>query len=527
MRRRRQVLAAAAALLAQQPKPSARPAPERPRPAARPVAPQPRLVERTVERVEREPAPDLTGPLAAVDKRSRKAQEAAAQVAEQFSAVVAEVDERLQQIHGAVEQLAQQVSVPPPQPPAPSPAPPAMPAYYDGPTREEVQQAIQASTEVVAERFRALASSLEQLVAGASRAAEEAAAKASRAQTVAAQAMSRDIPQPQPLPDFLVGLTVSNGRLFGTFQSGVRKDFGALPKPRMPGGGRASSAQVAQWSAGAAGAWGDITGTLSDQVDLQAALDAKEDDGTAAAAVAAHEGAANPHPGYLTPVEGDAAYSALSHSHLRADLPAAVAYEDEANAFTESQSASKSTNGNLLFSAANANAGNVALAGFQATNDGSTGYLNLLALGTGFTTSGSFRQDGAVIESGAGLSGGLSITARTGGLRIYVGGTSDANNMILNFSSATLGTLREAFDLAFGTSTGSKIGTSASQKIGKWGVTPVVQPAGASQAAVATTAATNVAPYGFTTQAQADAIVTLLNAIRSALVATGEIKGAA
>jgi hypothetical protein len=38
---------------------------------------------------------------------------------------------------------------------------------------------------------------------------------------------------------------------------------------------------------------------------------------------------------------------------------------------------------------------------------------------------------------------------------------------------------------------------------------------------VATTAATNVAPYGYTTQAQADAIITLLNKIQTALVAAG------
>jgi hypothetical protein len=53
------------------------------------------------------------------------------------------------------------------------------------------------------------------------------------------------------------------------------------------------------------------------------------------------------------------------------------------------------------------------------------------------------------------------------------------------------------------------------------------QQAGASQAAVATTAATNTTPYGFTTAAQADGIVTLLNAIRTALVTHGLIKGSA
>ncbi|MEY4345874.1 MAG: hypothetical protein RL032_1706 [Pseudomonadota bacterium] len=43
----------------------------------------------------------------------------------------------------------------------------------------------------------------------------------------------------------------------------------------------------------------------------------------------------------------------------------------------------------------------------------------------------------------------------------------------------------------------------------------------ASGGAVASTAATNVAPYGYTTAAQADAIVTLLNNIRTCLIANG------
>lgn len=45
--------------------------------------------------------------------------------------------------------------------------------------------------------------------------------------------------------------------------------------------------------------------------------------------------------------------------------------------------------------------------------------------------------------------------------------------------------------------------------------------AAASGGAVATTAATNVSPFGYTTGAQADAIITLLNNIRAALVANG------
>lgn len=67
---------------------------------------------------------------------------------------------------------------------------------------------------------------------------------------------------------------------------------------------------TASGGAGAAN-WGDIAGTLSDQTDLQAELDGKEDAGAAAAAVAAHALLGDPHPGYLTPAEGNAAYQPL------------------------------------------------------------------------------------------------------------------------------------------------------------------------------------------------------------------------
>lgn len=63
--------------------------------------------------------------------------------------------------------------------------------------------------------------------------------------------------------------------------------------------------------------------------------------------------------------------------------------------------------------------------------------------------------------------------------------------------------------------------------IGAFGVSaPTSQPASADQAAVIATAATSTTPFGYS-EAQANAIVTLLNEIRSALVASGLIKGAA
>lgn len=61
------------------------------------------------------------------------------------------------------------------------------------------------------------------------------------------------------------------------------------------------------------------------------------------------------------------------------------------------------------------------------------------------------------------------------------------------------------------TSAGYKIGTAVTQKVGFYGVTPVVQPVGVTQAA-ATDAAS---------------VIVLANKLRTDLVALGLIKGAA
>lgn len=105
-----------------------------------------------------------------------------------------------------------------------------------------------------------------------------------------------------------------------------------------------------------------------------------------------------------------------------------------------------------------------------------------------------------------------------------------------------------------GTTTGTKLGTSASQKLGFWNATPVVQPAGSAQAAAAAqtqesltdnsggTPSTTIAAISDTATKNAVAslaaqlakirtdvanIKTLEDAMRSALVTIGLIKGAA
>lgn len=71
------------------------------------------------------------------------------------------------------------------------------------------------------------------------------------------------------------------------------------------------------------------------------------------------------------------------------------------------------------------------------------------------------------------------------------------------------------------------IGKSASDLIGFYGKAPVSQRASANQAAVGTTGATNSSPYGFTTAAQANDLVSRVNEIVATLTALGLWKGGA
>ena len=87
--------------------------------------------------------------------------------------------------------------------------------------------------------------------------------------------------------------------------------------------------------------------------------------------------------------------------------------------------------------------------------------------------------------------------------------------------------------------TGNNLNASAT-KLGFFGVASISQPSAYTQtystatktqsnitsAAVTTTAATNVAPFGYTTAAQADAIVTAVNALRTDLANVKQVLNA-
>lgn len=112
----------------------------------------------------------------------------------------------------------------------------------------------------------------------------------------------------------------------------------------------------------------------------------------------------------------------------------------------------------------------------------------------------------------------LTSTVATGTAPMVVASTTKVNNLNVD--------LLDGADwqapLAIGNVTPNTGRFTTLQATGAFGCNgAAVQTAAASGGAVATTAATNVSPWGYSTQAQADGIRILLNNIRAALVANG------
>lgn len=152
---------------------------------------------------------------------------------------------------------------------------------------------------------------------------------------------------------------------------------------------------------------------------------------------------------------------------------------------------------------------------------------------------------GLTLDGGLTLSGGASVisapfinassslqvvgnTAINSSRQVFAASIREASvgGTVLSFSNSSPHiAIGDAKNISFGTTTGSQLGTATTEKWAAHGATPVIQRAGAAQAAVVTTGA-SLASFGYT-QAQADSIVTLLNEIRATLVEKGIMKGAA
>jgi hypothetical protein len=156
------------------------------------------------------------------------------------------------------------------------------------------------------------------------------------------------------------------------------------------------------------------------------------------------------------------------------------------------------------------------------------------ALPTAITVASANLVDGTIVNADVSASAaiaGTKIAPDFGSQNIVTTGTLGAGATTLS-AALTLGNN----DIVSGTGAGTKIGTSASQKLGFFDKTPVVQPAAANQAALTnstggTADGTLAAVSGTGDDADINNNFTelhvLLNEIRTALVNLGLIKGAA
>jgi hypothetical protein len=146
------------------------------------------------------------------------------------------------------------------------------------------------------------------------------------------------------------------------------------------------------------------------------------------------------------------------------------------------------------------------------------------ALPTAITVASANLVDGTIVNddvSATAAIAGSKVAPNFGAQNVVTTGTLGAGATTLG-GSLTLGDN----NIVAGTTTGVKVGTAITQKLGFYNATPIVQPAAAAQAAVVTTGATSSTPFGYT-EAQANAIVALVNEMRSVLVNLGLMKGAA
>jgi len=146
--------------------------------------------------------------------------------------------------------------------------------------------------------------------------------------------------------------------------------------------------------------------------------------------------------------------------------------------------------------------------------DNTTSYPALVPSGSGGTLGIKLASDGT---TDAPLTAS-NITAS--GTHTVVGASTLTGLLTVN-GGITYG---DAQNCAYGSTTGTKLGTATSQKIGFWNATPIIQPAGAAQVAPATYA-TGV--FGLDSNANMQALYDLVVAMRTAMVNAGLIKGAA
>lgn len=174
------------------------------------------------------------------------------------------------------------------------------------------------------------------------------------------------------------------------------------------------------------------------------------------------------------------------------------------------------------FTTLNTGAGTVGLPSFYFGTDTTTGLYRIGLNNLGLSISGTKLMDfGALLIDATQkvrTSNQFESTIVTGTAPLVVASTTKVANLNADLLD---GTDWAAPGTIGGTTPASATFTSL-RATGAFGCNgAAVQTPAASGGAMATTGATNVSPFGFTTAAQADSIATKLNAIRAALVANG------
>lgn len=134
--------------------------------------------------------------------------------------------------------------------------------------------------------------------------------------------------------------------------------------------------------------------------------------------------------------------------------------------------ARKTVNGSLAFAIQNLSTGTGAYAALALQNSANTGIIEKLS--TGYTTNGLLVADQLVTYNTSGTM--LFSNAASAAIIFAVGGFAAANE-IARFSAAAL-TIADATNVVLNATTGTKIGTATTQKLGFWNATPVVQKTG-------------------------------------------------
>lgn len=134
-------------------------------------------------------------------------------------------------------------------------------------------------------------------------------------------------------------------------------------------------------------------------------------------------------------------------------------------------SSTRNTNGGAALSNTNSNVGTAASAYFAAIAD--AGSVAMYATSSGYTPSGIFAADAALIRSSS-MSAGLFVGTGNSGTPVSLY-TADVVRVTIGDTAVTFA---DGINMVFNTTTGTKIGTSTTQKIGFFNATPIVKPTG-------------------------------------------------